>query len=157
MTDDDTTPTGQVATDLGSENLDANNRVEHMNKHSEGKTFNAPWQARAFALAVSISEDSTYKWEDFQQRLIEEIERAGTDGYSDEQADYKIKNLSSAANRESNYYRNWLAALERLLIEDDVLTSGELRQRADAFAAGERDASEWVEDGHSHDHPHNHG
>jgi nitrile hydratase accessory protein len=141
MTDDDPTSTGGKVANHGSVKDASVKRLESMNNNGDGNTFNAPWQARAFALAVSLSEDHTYDWEEFQERLVEEIGRDEADG----------------ADLESTYYRNWLAALERLLIEDDVLEVGELTQRTEEFAAGERDASEWVEDGHSHNHPHNHG
>ena len=110
--------------------------------------FHAPWQARAFAVAVALSEDGTYDWEAFQERLVAEIERDDGPAVPDD-----------GAAAEDGYYRRWLAALERLLVEDGVLESGELTDRAREFADGDRDASEWVEGEHdhgTHDHSHDH-
>ena len=102
-------------------------------------TFHAPWQARTFAVAVALSADGTYEWPRFQERLVEELER-------DEAA-----TPDDAGAAEDRYYQRWLAALERLLVEDGVLEAGALAERTRAFADGDRDASEWV-DGHAHDH-----
>jgi hypothetical protein len=46
---------------------------------------------------------------------------------------------------EETYYEQWLAAFERLLADLDVVDPDELRDRAAAFAAGDRDASEFVD------------
>ena len=43
--------------------------------------FSEPWEARAFAVAVALSEAGQFQWAEFQQSLIEEIgaaEKAGT-------------------------------------------------------------------------------
>ena len=106
-------------------------------------TFHAPWQARAFAVAVALSEGGTYEWSRFQERLVEELER-------DEET------TVDAEAAEDRYYRGWLAALERLLVEDGVLEAGALSERTRAFADGGRDASEWVEGDHDHTHGHDH-
>lgn len=116
--------------------------------------FHAPWQARAFAIAVALSDEGTYEWAAFQERLAEEIERADEPEVPDDDA-----------ASEATYYRRWLAALERLLLADDVLEDAELTERTREFASGDRDASEWVEGereqgDHGHDrrgdHPHSH-
>ena len=106
----------------------------------ETPTFDAPWQARAFAIAVALSADGAYEWDAFQDRLAAEIERA--DG-STVPAD--------RAASEADYYRRWLAALERLLVSDGVLEPGALTERTREFAVGDRDASEWIEGEHDHD------
>lgn len=115
-------------------------------------TFDAPWQARAFALAVALTDRNEYEWTDFQRRLVEEIEAAG------ETEEFR-------EGDESIYYGQWLDALERLLIEDGILDPGDLAERASEFAAGDRDASEFVtgdphghadHDHHGHHHDHEH-
>lgn len=116
--------------------------------------FHAPWQARAFAIAVALSEDGTYDWGAFQERLAAEVDR--TDGPA---------RPANETISEAVYYRQWLAALERLLVDDGVLDPGELTDRTHEFAVGDRDASEWVEGDHGHDredhehagHGHEHG
>ncbi|SDK74214.1 nitrile hydratase accessory protein [Natronorubrum texcoconense] len=107
----------------------------------ETPTFDAPWQARAFAIAVALSADGAYEWDAFQDRLAAEIE----------QADDSAVPADRTAS-EADYYRRWLAALERLLVSDGVLESGTLTERTREFAVGDRDASEWVEGEHDHDH-----
>ena len=106
--------------------------------------FDAPWQARAFAIALSLTDrgEGDLPWETFQGRLVEEIEK-GADG---------------AAETEPVYYEQWLRALERLLVEEGLVDPGELEARVEAFETGERDASEFVigEHGHGHDHDHDH-
>lgn len=105
--------------------------------------FDAPWQARAFAVAVALSGDDTYEWSTFQERLVAEIDRrAGPEVPADATASEEI------------YYRQWLAALERLLVADGVIDPGELDERATDFADGERDASEWVDGDRDHEHAH---
>ncbi|MEF8888287.1 MAG: nitrile hydratase accessory protein [Haloarculaceae archaeon] len=108
--------------------------------------FDAPWQARAFALTVALRREGDFPWEAFQTRLVEELEASEEDS-------------TAAENTEAAYYDAWLTAFERLLLEAEVLDDEELTERVAAFAAGERDASEFVvgDHGHSHDHDHDHG
>ena len=119
------------------------------------RTFHAPWQARAFAVAVALSETDAYEWDAFQSRLVDEIERAagGGDGGNGGPV---VTDAEDAEAAEDAYYRQWLAALERILVEDGALEPGELGSRAAAFAEGERDASEWVEGAYHHGHTHDH-
>ncbi len=113
--------------------------------------FDAPWQARAFALTVALRREGDFPWEAFQTRLVEELEASEEDS-------------TAAENTEAAYYDAWLTAFERLLLEAEVLDDEELTERVAAFAAGERDASEFVvgdrghahDNGHSHDHGHTH-
>lgn len=108
----------------------------------DGPTFEAPWQARAFALAVAVTDEDDLPWDAFQSRLAAEVDRddgpgptgdAGTDG------------------PEAAYYRQWLAALERLLVERTALDPGELTDRVAAFERGDRSAHEFVRgDPHGH-------
>ena len=114
-------------------------------------TFDAPWQARAFAVAVALT-DERFPWETFQRRLVEEVERDGVRDAAGE------KNTDP----ERAYYEQWLRALERFVVEEGLLTSEEFDRRAAEFDAGDRDAHEFVEgDPHSHvdghEHAHNHG
>jgi nitrile hydratase accessory protein len=74
--------------------------------------FETPWQARAFALAVELHERGAYRWDDFQQSLIREIAAAEA-ARPDE-------------NSGEHYYERWLAALEKLLVEKNILTGADL-------------------------------
>ncbi len=85
-------------------------------------TFSEPWQGRAFGMAVSLHEQARYDWRKFQQQLITQI---GAD--EGDAADAK------------NYYGYWLAALESLLIEKQLIEPSELEQRVHEYQHGERD------------------
>jgi nitrile hydratase accessory protein len=111
----------------------------------DAPVFRAPWQARAFVVAVALSDAGTYEWSTFQARLAVEIER---DDGSAVPEDGEIA--------EETYYRQWIGALERLLLADGVLDEAELEERVREFADGERDASEWVAGEHDHSHDSTH-
>lgn len=86
--------------------------------------FQAPWEGRAFGLAVAMSDRQHVPWDDFRDRLIAEIASA------------EEKNVSSS------YYERWLAALERVVIESGLIS----RQDLDAKTV---ECAE--EDDHDHD------
>lgn len=126
-------------------------------------TFAAPWQARVFALAVALTDedDRDRTWAAFQEELVAEIETA-------DQPSELPDPPSERATTESSYYRAWLAALERFLTDRAVIDADSFSDRAAAFAAGDRDAHEFVtgdprahtdrlpeghaDGGHHHDH-----
>jgi nitrile hydratase accessory protein len=66
--------------------------------------FDAPWQGRAFGMAVGLVERLGLDWGAFQQRLIAAI----------------------AAHPEAPYYDCWVAALERLVLDYGAATAAEL-------------------------------
>src|SRR2546428_8847394 len=69
--------------------------------------FAAPWEGRAFGLAVLLSEKGAYAWNDFRERLVGEI-----------------------ANGDDAYYERWLDALQSLLLARGVVTADEVSRRA---------------------------
>lgn len=81
--------------------------------------FSAPWEGRAFGIAVALNESGAYEWGEFQRRLAAEI-AAAPPGYD-----------------ASDYYERWLASLESLLVELGLLTHAELDARAAAYEDGE--------------------
>ena len=83
--------------------------------------FAAPWEGRAFGIAVALNESGVYEWGEFQRRLADEIAAAPLD------------------DEASAYYEHWLASLERLLIDDGVVTLDELDARAAEYESGEYD------------------
>jgi nitrile hydratase accessory protein len=92
--------------------------------------FEAPWEGRAFGMAVALSDQRLYEWDDFRQRLVAEIATA------------------DAASSSSTYYERWLAAFESLLTTRGLLSPAELDARAAEYLSGARD------DFHDHDHHH---
>ncbi len=83
--------------------------------------FEAPWEGRAFGMAVALNENGEYDWSEFQSMLAAEIADAGQSYDS------------------STYYERWLASLENLLLDKGILEAKELEARTTEYASGERD------------------
>lgn len=90
--------------------------------------FQAPWEGRAFGIAVAMNEDGLYSWREFRDRLVEEIAAVGEDATG------------------ATYYEQWLASLEKLAIQRGFVTPEEMDARTEEYASGERD------DDHDDDH-----
>jgi len=94
--------------------------------HDErGAAFAEPWQAQAFALAVSLSAAGHFTWAEWAAALVAELERAERNG---------------APRDGSTYYEHWLATLERLVAEKGLAAEPELRERREAWAEAHRRA-----------------
>jgi len=83
--------------------------------------FEAPWQGRVFGMAVALSEQGLFPWEEFRQALITEVAAA------------------DARGGEFRYYDVWLTAFERVLAARGVVSPEELDETAFQFEFGERD------------------
>ncbi|MGH7029938.1 MAG: nitrile hydratase accessory protein [Stellaceae bacterium] len=68
----------------------------------DGPVFRAPWEAHAFAMALALHERGLFSWSEWAATLADEIGRAQAAGDPDS---------------GDTYYRHWLAALERLVVE----------------------------------------
>jgi nitrile hydratase accessory protein len=83
--------------------------------------FAESWEARAFALALMLSDRGTFEWEAFRQRLIAAIAEA---------------DAAKAAGREvPTYYECWMTALAEVLGSRSLLDGAELDARAAEIAA----------------------
>src|SRR4051794_27160536 len=67
--------------------------------------FREPWEAQAFAMALTLHERGLFTWTEWAEALSGEIRRAQQSGDCDD---------------GSTYYRHWLAAIERLVAEKGV-------------------------------------
>lgn len=63
-------------------------------------SFEREWERRAFGIALALSKDGYFEWEEFRQELIAQI--------SDWEATHRSDDPSW------HYYRCWLAALEKV-------------------------------------------
>jgi len=89
--------------------------------------FSAPWESRAFGLALAMHAKCVFEWEEFRQHLIAAVgewERSG--------------------EGEWNYYRCWLTALERVLDAHGVVATSDVDARTVEFAGRH--------EGHDHVH-----
>jgi nitrile hydratase accessory protein len=83
-----------------------------------GPVFREPWEAQAFAMAVSLQARGLFTWQEWAATLGEEIRKAQAAGDPDTGA---------------TYYRHWLAALERIVMVKGVTTRQALDQHHDAW------------------------
>jgi len=97
-------------------------------------TFAAPWESRAFGVALALRETGRIDWEDFRQLLIAEI------------GDWQD---SGAASDDWSYYACWLRALERLVSQDGLVAADDLETRVSLLAARPPDHGPAARD---HDH-----
>jgi len=98
--------------------LDAIRIVPGIPHDAEGPVFREPWEAHAFAMALTLYERGLFTWTEWAATLAEEIARAQTQGDAD---------------TGETYYRHWLATLERLVAEKDVASSETLTRYRDAW------------------------
>jgi nitrile hydratase accessory protein len=87
--------------------------------------FDAPWQSRAFGMAVGLHRQGLFDWDEFRDRLIEAIAAHPGDDPS--------------ASPATIYYRQWLAALEKLLLDKALLAKSDLDARAEELLSHERE------------------
>lgn len=80
--------------------------------------FHEPWQAQAFALAVSLIESGKISWNEWAETLGDEISRAADHGIADD---------------GTAYYELWLRALERLVTQTGLLDSAHLSGLKEAW------------------------
>ena len=94
--------------------------------------FAAPWEARAFGIAVVLNEAGMYPWRDFSQGLAAETAAAEQHGVP------------------VSYYERWLETLAKLAIARGLVTPEELEARTAEYAAGIHDEH----GAHDHHGPH---
>jgi nitrile hydratase accessory protein len=106
--------------DSGSHSLRsfAGNDDLHIPCDQHGLVFGAPWEAQAFALAVSLKERGLFTWSEWAATLGDEIKKAQAAGDPD---------------TGETYYQHSLATLERILAERGVVESGVLARTRDAW------------------------
>ncbi len=83
--------------------------------------FAEPWQARAFALALTLAERGSFEWDDFRQQLIASIARADAG--------------AAPEGSSSEYYACWLEALEAAITAKSLAYREEIDRSAERIAA----------------------
>lgn len=83
--------------------------------------FNAPWEGRAFGMAIALRRSEPYAWTEFKERLEREIAAAGP------------------ADDGSRYYQRWVAAFESLVRDRGLVAAAELERRTREYREGIRE------------------
>jgi nitrile hydratase accessory protein len=86
---------------------------------ADGPVFREPWEAQAFALAVSLHERGLFSWNEWTAALGDEIKKAQAAGDPD---------------TGESYYHHWLAALERIVAAKGLTDPQALARTRDAWA-----------------------
>jgi nitrile hydratase accessory protein len=81
--------------------------------------FAEPWQASAFALAVSLSRQGHFSWQEWIAALADELKSSSARGDPDD---------------GSHYYHCWLTTLERVVIEKGLSDTAALLAGKEAWA-----------------------
>jgi len=103
--------------------------------------FKAPWESRAFGVAIALHDAGAIDYEVFRSHLIAEIAgHAGAHGAGED----------SAGADGGDYYERWLDALQRVLVEQEIVSEAELGQRTAEIA------HVWDHDHDHHDHHNRH-
>lgn len=82
--------------------------------------FDAPWQSRAFGLAVGLSQAGLFPWDEFRESLIAEIAEWEAEGHDPEEWDY---------------WSCWLEALEHLLEAKGLAADADIDALMERIAA----------------------
>jgi len=98
--------------------LGATQSVAGIPRNAEGPVFRAPWEAEAFALALSLNARGVFTWTEWAAALGDEIKKAQTAGDPD---------------TGETYYHHWLATLERIVAAKGLADARLLAQTRDAW------------------------
>ena len=83
-------------------------------RDADGPVFNAPWEAQAFAMTLSLHERGEFSWQEWTETLAAVIG--------------EVRQRFDPDTGE-HYYRHWLTALERLTTRKGLVTDTLLLER----------------------------
>jgi len=87
-------------------------------RDDDGPVFRAPWEAQAFAMALSLHDRGVFTWSEWAAALADQIKRAQAAGDPD---------------TGETYYLHWLATLEGLVASKGVASMDTLHRYRDAW------------------------
>jgi nitrile hydratase accessory protein len=87
-------------------------------RDEDGPVFREPWEAQAFAMALSLYDRGLFSWKEWAAALADEIRLAQAGGDPD---------------TGTTYYRHWLATLEKMVAAKGVTTTATLHRYRDAW------------------------
>ena len=92
--------------------------VPSIPRDEAGPVFREPWEAHAFAMALTLHARGVFTWPEWAATLADEIKRARAQGDPD---------------TGETYYQHWLKTLERLVTEKGVTSAASLARYRDAW------------------------
>jgi nitrile hydratase accessory protein len=92
--------------------------LKEIPRDDDGPVFREPWEAQAFAMALTLHERGLFTWNEWAAALADEIKRAQAAGDPD---------------TGETYYRHWLAALERMIASKGVASRETQHRYRDAW------------------------
>jgi nitrile hydratase accessory protein len=98
--------------------LPATQAVISIPRDDNGPVFREPWEAEAFAVAVSLNERGLFTWKEWAATLGEEIKKAQAAGDPD---------------TGETYYHHWLATLEHIVAAKGLADADKLARTRDAW------------------------
>src|ERR1700758_3009670 len=96
----------------------ATSAVPSIPRDEDGPVFREPWEAQAFAMALSLHERGLFTWKEWAAALADAIRLAQANGDPD---------------LGTTYYRHWLATLEKMVATKGVATRETLHRYRDAW------------------------
>ena len=99
----------------------------------QGPVFRKPWEAKAFAMVVQMNSMGLFTWKEWVTHLSDVIAEAGEHHMDD----------------GSRYYYHWLAACERVLAANDLISNDEITER-------EKIVANEIHHAHEHQKHHRH-
>jgi nitrile hydratase accessory protein len=87
-------------------------------RDEDGPVFDAPWQAQAFAMAVTLQQCGIFTWAEWAEMLGVARALAATEG---------------APDTGDSYYQDWLATLERIVTAKGLADTAALHRTRDAW------------------------
>jgi len=96
----------------------ATTALKDLPRDDAGPVFREPWEAQAFAMALSLHERGLFTWNEWAAALADEI---------------KIAQAGGDPDTGTTYYRHWLATLEKLVAAKGVATLETQHRYRDAW------------------------
>ncbi len=87
-------------------------------RDENGPVFEAPWQAQAFAMALTLQQRGIFTWAEWAARLGAVRAHAATKG---------------APDTGETYYQDWLATLEQIVTAKGLAAAAALTRARDAW------------------------
>jgi len=89
-----------------------------LSRDDGGPVFNAPWEAQAFAMTLTLHTRGVFTWREWTDTLAFELAAAANRGEPDD---------------GTHYYEHWLAALEKLVATKSIIPGDEMERRVEEW------------------------